>query len=243
VNPFDLTGKDILVTGASSGLGRQIAIACSEQGGNIFLTARDEKRLDETYSNLKGEGHKIIQADLRHDEEIENLVISLPKLHGVVYSVGTSTILPTGFLTREKFHESFESNFNAVVLLNERLVRLKKLTRNECSVVWISSISIQYPFIGGGLYVSAKAAIEGYSRVFAAEMAKKGIRSNCIRPGYVKTPMTDATEELSKEAVRKIEEQQPLGLGTPEDVANTVVFFLSDASKWITATNLILGGG
>jgi len=124
---------------------------------------------------MAGEGHSIMVADLLSDENIESLVSGLPALNGVVYSVGISKILPAGFLTRENIRESFDSNFTSVVLLNERLLRMKKLLRDKCSVVWISSISTKYPFIGGGLYVSSKAAIEGYSRVFAAEMAKKGI--------------------------------------------------------------------
>jgi NAD(P)-dependent dehydrogenase (short-subunit alcohol dehydrogenase family) len=243
MNAFDLTGKNILITGASSGLGRQAAITCSRHGANVFLTGRNRKRLEETRKLMDGENHSIIAADLTNDTEIEGLVFVVPKLNGVVYSVGITSIVPAGFIDREKIEETFKANYESVVLLNERLFRMKKLERDNCSLVWLSSISTQYPFVGGGLYVSTKAAIEGYSRVFAVEAAKKGIRSNCLRPGYIKTPMTNATEELSSEVVGKIEEKQPLGLGTPEDVANTIVFFLSDASRWITGTNLIMGGG
>lgn len=243
MNAFDLTGKKILVTGASSGLGRQAAITCSHYGAQVFLTGRNRGRLQETIDMLEGQGHAVILADLASDDDIEELAASLPKLNGVVYSVGITSILPTGFIDRQKLDDVFRVNFDAVVLLNERLLRLKKFERDNCSLVWLSSISTQYPFIGGGLYVSTKAAIEGYSRVFAVEAAKKGIRSNCLRPGYIKTPMTNATEEISSGVVDRIEERQPLGLGTPEDVANAIVFYLSDASRWITGTNLIMGGG
>lgn len=243
MSAFDLTGKIVLVAGASSGLGRESAIRLSEHGATLIITGRNEKRLKKTFEALTGVGHQYLVADLTIASEREKLADAVPKLNGVVYSVGTTSIIPTGFITEEKLSEVFKSNFESVVMLNERLTRKKKLAKGNCSVVWISTVSTQYPFIGGALYISAKAAVEGYSRVFAAEMAPKGIRSNCLRPGYVRTPLTAATEEISKNIAEKIEEKQPLGIGQPEDVANVVVFFISDAAKWITGQNLILGGG
>lgn len=101
-----------------------------------------------------------------------------------------------------------------------------------------------HPYVGGSLYVSSKAALEGYARVLALELAPRKIRVNCLRPAFVKGPMLDDTEKkMSKEVIKQIEEKQPLGLGEPEDVANAVIFYLSDASRWITGTNIILGGG
>ncbi len=241
---FDLTGKTILITGASSGLGRQCAITASRQGAAVFITGRNKERLDETFSRLSGAGHRMILADLTVEDDISMLVEQLPLLNGVVYSTGISDLSPARFIKAEDIKKTFDISFNASVLLTSQLLAKKKLEKNACSLVFISTISTRYPFVGGAMYISAKAALESYARVLALELAPRGIRSNSISPAFVKTPMLeDTAEKYSDEAVRKIEAQQLLGLGEPEDVANTVVFFLSDASKWITASNLIVGGG
>ena len=244
MNPFDLTGKSILITGASSGLGRQCAITASRHGAVVYLTGRNLERLLDTYNQLSGSGHHRIPADLTRAEDIANLVAQIPVLNGVVYSTGISDLSPARFIKPGDISKTFDISFNASVLLTSQLLAKKKLEKNACSLVFISTISTRYPFVGGAMYISAKAALESYARVLALELAPKGIRSNSISPAFVKTPMLDDTaEKYSNEAVLKIEAQQLLGLGEPEDVANTVVFFLSDASRWITASNLIVGGG
>jgi NAD(P)-dependent dehydrogenase (short-subunit alcohol dehydrogenase family) len=243
-DPFNLTGKTILITGASSGLGRQCAITASQQGAVVFITGRSQEKLQETFSKLAGTGHQLFPADLTLENDISRLVEQLPLLNGVVYSTGISDLAPARFIKSEDIAKTFNISFNASVLLTGQLLAKKKLAKNACSLVFISTISTRYPFVGGTMYISAKAALESYARVLALELAPKGIRSNSISPAFVKTPMLDDTaEKYSEEAVRKIEAQQLLGLGEPEDVANTVVFFLSDAARWITASNLILGGG
>jgi NAD(P)-dependent dehydrogenase (short-subunit alcohol dehydrogenase family) len=244
MNAFDLTGKRILVTGASSGLGRQCAITASQHGATLIITGRNQERLLETFGQLSGDGHQWLLADLTSEMEISQLVDQLQPLNGVVYSVGISDLSPARFITAAEISKTFDVSFNASVLLTSNLLTKKKLVQKACSLVFISTISTRYPFVGGAMYISAKAALEAYARVLALELAPKGIRSNSICPAFVKTPMLDSTaENYSQVAVKKIEERQPLGLGEPEDVANAVVFFLSDASRWITATNLILGGG
>jgi NAD(P)-dependent dehydrogenase (short-subunit alcohol dehydrogenase family) len=244
MNPFDLTGKTILITGASSGLGRQCAITASRHGATVFITGRNLERLLETYNKLSCSGHHRIPAELTNQNDIENLVAQIPSLNGVVFSTGISDLSPARFIKSQDISKTFEISFNASVLLTSQLLAKKKLEKNACSLVFISTISTRYPFVGGAMYISAKAALESYAKVLALELAPRGIRSNSISPAFVKTPMLDDTaEKYSDEAVRKIEAQQLLGLGEPEDVANVVVFFLSDAARWITASNLILGGG
>jgi NAD(P)-dependent dehydrogenase (short-subunit alcohol dehydrogenase family) len=244
MNPFDLTGKTILITGASSGLGKQCAISASKQGATVIITGRNPERLKETFDLLQGEGHRVIPADLTKEADIATLVEQLPQLNGVVYSTGISDLAPARFIKSEDISRTFSISYNASVLLTSALLAGKKLIKGACSLVFISTISTKYPFVGGTMYISAKAALESYAKVLALELAPKGIRSNSISPAFVRTPMLDDTaEKYSDEAVRKIEAQQLLGLGEPEDVANTVVFFLSDASRWITASNLVLGGG
>jgi NAD(P)-dependent dehydrogenase (short-subunit alcohol dehydrogenase family) len=244
MNPFDLTGKTILITGASSGLGRQCAITASQNGASVIITGRNQMRLLETYEQLSGTGHHWLLADLTIDMDIDTLVRQLPVLNGVVYSTGISDLSPARFIKPEDIAKTFDISFNASVLLTSQLLAKKKLEKDACSLVFISTISTRYPFVGGAMYISAKAALESYAKVLALELAPRGIRSNSISPAFVKTPMLDDTaEKYSNEAVKKIEEQQLLGLGEPVDVANTVVFFLSDAARWITASNLIVGGG
>jgi NAD(P)-dependent dehydrogenase (short-subunit alcohol dehydrogenase family) len=241
---FDLTGKTILVTGASSGLGRQCAITASHQGATLLITGRNKERLEETFNRLKGSGHRMLLADLTRQDDISAMVSQLPELNGVVYCTGISDLSPARFIKQAEIDKTFSISYNASVLLTSELLAKKRLVKNACSLVFISTISTRYPFVGGAMYISAKAALESYAKVLALELAPKGIRSNSLSPAFVRTPMLDDTaEKYSDEAVRKIEAQQLLGLGEPEDVANVVAFFLSDAAKWITASNLILGGG
>lgn len=244
MNAFDLKGKTVLVTGASSGLGRQTAITSSEYGARVIITGRNMSRLEETYQSLKGEGHIQIPADLTIQADIDRLVAAVPLLDGLVHSTGISELAPAQFITEAVIAKTFRISFDASVLLTAGILRKKKLTKGNSSIVFISSISTRYPFVGGAMYISAKAALEAYARVLALELASRGTRVNCIAPAFVRTPMLNETaENFSQEAVDKIEQRQLLGLGDPVDVANTIVFYLSDASKWITATNLILGGG
>jgi NAD(P)-dependent dehydrogenase (short-subunit alcohol dehydrogenase family) len=244
MTPFELTGKTILVTGASSGLGRQCAITASHQGATLLITGRNKERLEETFNRLKGSGHRMLLADLTRQDDISAMVSQLPELNGVVYCTGISDLSPARFIKQAEIDKTFSISYNASVLLTSELLAKKRLVKNACSLVFISTISTRYPFVGGAMYISAKAALESYAKVLALELAPKGIRSNSLSPAFVRTPMLDDTaEKYSDEAVRKIEAQQLLGLGEPEDVANVVAFFLSDAAKWITASNLILGGG
>lgn len=244
MNAFDLKGKTVLVTGASSGLGRQTAITASEYGARVIITARNEDRLGETFKSLHGEGHLKIIADLTVQADIDRLVESLPLLDGLVHSTGISELMPARFITGEAISRTYSISFEASVLLTAGILGKKKLAKGNSSIVFISSISTRYPFVGGAMYISAKAALETYARVLALELASRGTRVNCVAPAFVRSPMLEETaENFSREAVNKIEQIQLLGLGDPTDVANTIVFYLADASKWISGTNLILGGG
>ena len=243
MNAFSLKSKRLLITGASSGLGRAVAVAASEAGASLVITGRNTERLKETFKKLHGDDHVFLIADLTNESDINNLVTQLPLLNGVFFSVGVSAILPASFITREKLLSDMSVNFMAPVLLTTSLLKSKKLVNGKCSLLYMSTISTVYPFVGGGLYISARAAIEGYARVLALELAPKGIRVNCLRSGFVRTPMLDQTARISQEVVSKIESQQPLGIGDPDDVAQTAVFYFADASKWVSGTNLILGGG
>ena len=240
---FNLEGKTILITGASSGIGQQTAITLSEYGASVAITGRNEERLNKTLEALTGGGHQIIVADLTDEAELDKIVTECGEIHGVVHSAGITGHLPVHFIKEKHLSEMFRINYEVPVLLTGKLLKKKKIAKNG-SILFLSSIATKYPYYGGALYGSSKSGLEGYSKVLALEVAPKGIRSNCLSPSFVKGPMVDEAEKtISKDVLEKFEKVMPLGFGEPTDVANTIVFYMSDASKWITGTNLILGGG
>jgi predicted outer membrane repeat protein len=240
---FSLSGKTILITGASSGIGKEAAVRLSLCGANVVITGRNEGRLNETFQNLQAGANQIIKSDLTDPDQIESLTDKLRELNGVVHCAGITSHMPAKFLRQQDIDEIFNINYNVPVLLTSSILKKKKILNNS-SIVFLSSIATKYPYYGGALYTSSKAALEAYSRVLALELASKKIRSNCLSPSFVKTPMVDGAEKtISKDVLDKFEKMMPLGFGEAEDVANAIVFFLSDESKWITGTNLVMGGG
>lgn len=239
---FGLKDKAIFITGASSGIGKQIAQSVAEAGGKVIITGRNENRLQETYKLLKGDGHQFLYADLTVEEDIRKLINALPQLDGIVHSAGVTSHFPAKFIGTKQIDETFNINLYAPVLLM-KLILSKKLLKDSASVVFLSSVAAKYPYFGGSLYTASKLALEGYCKTLALELSVKKIRTNCLAPAMVKTSMLEKTEEtISKETLDKFQSVHPLGFGKPEDVANAAVFLLSDASRWITGQNIILGG-
>lgn len=239
---FGLKDKTILITGATSGIGKQIALSVAEAEGKVFITGRDENRLKETFNLLKGEGHSYRIADLTAEAELQTLVNELPPLNGVVHSAGITSHFPAKFIGSKQINETFNINLFAPVLLMKHILS-KKILIDSASVIFLSSVAAKYPYFGGSLYTSSKLALEGYCKTLALELSAKRIRANCLAPAMVKTSMLEKTEEtISKETLDKFQSVHPLGFGKPEDVANAAVFLLSDASGWITGQNIILGG-
>lgn len=235
--------KTVLVTGASSGIGQETAVRISKMGGTLVLTGRHNERLQHTLSLLEGSGHTAIAADLLNETERNDLVKQLPAVDGIVHSAGIVTPFPIKFIDQRKIDETLNINYEIPVLLMAGIIRAKKIKENG-SVVFLSSISSQHPHLGGTLYAGAKAALEAFSKVVALELMPLKVRSNCISPGMVKTPLYDnAEKEISKESMDRHVNLYPLGVGYPEDVANTAIFLLSEAGRWITGINIILDGG
>ena len=241
-NPFSLEGKTVLVTGASSGIGRATAIACSKMGAAVILTARNEERLLETKQLINKEC-TIYPADLTSEQDLEKLISQLPEIDGVVLCAGQTQTIPVKFAKREKFTSPFEINFFALVELNRLLFSKKKL-KKDASVVIISSIGGLRIFNSGNMiYGTSKAALDSYMKYAAREFSTRSIRVNSICPGMVETPLIHAgvyTEEQLEEDVKRY----PLGrFGKPEDIANAVIYLLSDASSWVTGHGLVIDGG
>lgn len=239
---ISLLNKTILITGASSGIGKATALLCHKFGANIILTARRESELKNICNQLKNNSSYVV-ADLTSDEDIGKLVTVIPNLDGVVHCAGIVKPVPIKFIKKKHLGEMFDINFSSAVLLSSSLLSQKKINSNS-SVVFVSSVSVNHPYTGGALYVSSKAAIEAFNKAFALEVAPKKIRSNVVAPALVKTEIWNhITESFTEDDIQKIENQYPLGLGEPEDVANTILFLLSDASKWITGTTITMDGG
>ena len=244
-NPFSLEGKTVLVTGASSGIGREIAIASSRMGATVVVTARNEERLQATLDSLESSGqeHRLLVADLTSSDEMTALVASLPSLDGAVLCAGNSTTLPLQFGSRDKFDEMFDVNFFAPVELL-RMMYKKKILQKGASVVLMASIGGTHSFMpGNGVYGASKAALNSFMKYAAREFASRRVRVNSICPGMVDTPLihrgTITEEQLAEDAKR-----YPLGrYGQPEDIANGAIYLLSDASSWLTGHDLVIDGG
>lgn len=246
MNPFTLEGKTILVTGASSGIGRGIAIACAQMGGKVILNGRNEKRLQETLTMLEGDGHQIVVADLSKQDALESLADKMPDLHGWVNSAGIPKVSPIKHFSREDVEEIFNVNITSTMLLLSMLVRMKKLKRGA-SVVFISAVTGAFVGSKGDTsYCATKGAVNGFMKGAALELAPQGIRINSINPGLVPTNILNLANDLAGEEhhTEIMLDKYPLKrLGTPDDIANGAVYLLSDASSWVTGTNLIIDGG
>lgn len=245
-NPFSLSGKTILVTGASSGIGRGIAIQCSKMGGVVLITGRNKERLQETFNMLEGTGHQMILADLSSNEELENLVAACPEVNGFVYCAGILKICTLRTITDDILNETLKANVLGTVKLTSLLVKKKKLQKRT-SIVLVSSLSGNYIAGTGELaYSTSKGALNGFMRSAALEMASKLIRVNAVCPALVPTDLSRQYHDIvaEEELKAEISHKYPLKrMGTVEDVANACVYLLSDASSWITGTNIIIDGG
>lgn len=246
INPFSLEGKTILITGSSSGIGRGIAIECSKMGAKIILNGRNTERLHETLEMMDGNGHQIIVTDIGKQEGIDILLSELPVLDGCVLCAGMPQVCPVKHFKREHIEEIFSVNSIAPIMITSGLLKKKKIRRGS-SVVLIESVSGVFVGTKGDVsYNASKAALNGFLKGAALELANQGIRINAINPGLIPTNILDLSNKMFAESHHEdiMLEKYPLKrYGKPEDIAYGAIYLLSDASNWVTGTNIVIDGG
>ena len=245
---FSLQGRNILISGASSGIGRCVAVFCSRAGANVLMLGRNEKTLCETLEIMEPARHALAVIDLNdfssYADVIAPFVEKNGKIYGIVHSAGLEFSGPYNLTKPRNFQDIF--NINAVAGFELSRIVASKFADTEAggSYVFISSIRALFGVEFATAYSASKGAVIAASRSLALELAKKHIRVNTISPSLVLTPLLDKYfESLPEETIRSMKQQHPLGFGKPEDVANACIYLLSDASRWMTGNNIILDGG
>ena len=248
-DPFSLENKRIVITGASSGIGRDCSIACSRMGARVILFGRDPARLSETLQGMVNpENHVVNTIDLLAytdiTKRVNEIVYNTGRIDGLINCAGISTTLPVNAVSPEKMIFFFQTNVAGPLNLTRQIVRSANFSEKGGSVIFISSVMSVVGENGKTLYSMTKGALVAATKSIAIELSKRKIRVNCISPGVIVTPMSqNAVYSKDEESFNRIKNLHPLGLGKPEDVANACVFLLSDASRWITGTNMIIDGG
>lgn len=242
LNPFSLKDKTIFVTGASSGIGISIAIESSKMGADVIITGRNSERLNKTFEQLFGESNKQIEADLTKSSDIEKIVQDLPTINGIVLNAGIVKTLPVKNITDQAIEEIFETNIISSIKLLSRLLKSKKITHGA-SIIFISSVSTFNVKVGNSLYSGTKGAVNSFSKAMALEVAKQAIRVNCIQPGFVPSNLLENSGIENDSILKWYKERHPLGLGSPNDIANACIYLLSDAAKWVTGSIFTIDGG
>ncbi len=243
MNLFTLEGKTILITGASSGIGRATAVLCSQMGATLLITGRNSERLADTLNALEGTGHKSITADLADESEISRLIEWTPPLDGLANNAGIIDLLPSDYITREKLGHILDVNTYAPITLFAGLARRRRLKKGS-SAVFTSSLAGNFIAANGNaMYSVSKAAVSAYAKTAALEMASRKIRVNCVCPGMIETELIrnpNVTPEMLAEDMKRYPLKR---YGKPEEVAAGIAFLLSDAASFITGINLVIDGG
>ncbi len=247
INPMDLSGQTILVTGASSGIGRETCVLLSQLGAKLILVARNEERLEQTKSLLDGDDHRVEPFDLADVDSIPRWLKVVGKedgpLDGLVHSAGVQVTRTLQFLSSKNIDDVMQVNFTAAVILAKGF-RQRGVSAPSSSIALISSVMglVGQPAVAA--YAASKGALIALTKSLALELAGEGIRVNCVAPGQVRTEMTQMmAQSLTEEQYAAIEAHHPLGIGEPIDVANAVAFLLADTGRWITGSTLVVDGG
>lgn len=241
-NPFSLKKRNILITGASSGIGIGIATEISKFGANTIITARNKTRLTETYNHLEGSYNQMFTTDLSVVEDIEKLVDSVPILDGIVLCAGIIKTMPVKNITDAAIEEIFQTNIISSIQLLKRLLKAKKIAHGA-SIVFISSVSTFNVKVGNSLYSGTKGAVNSFAKAMALEVAKQHTRVNSIQPGFIPSNLLQKSGIENESVLQWYKERHPLGLGSPNDIAYACIYLLSDAAKWVTGSIFTIDGG
>jgi len=242
-NPFDIAGRTILVTGAASGMGKATAILCAKMGAKVVAADFNAEGLHNTLSELEGKGHVAYTINLADESSWETLINEIPSVNGFAGCAGIANMNPFPFISQAEIDKVFHVNFFGPVMLVNKLLKAKKLEKGS-SVVFVSSVDgPKVVHAGNSVYSAAKNALVGMARNMAIDLAGKKIRVNCVLPGTTDTPLI-RTSNVTEEMLAETAKQFPLKrFGTVEDMANAIVYLLSDGSSFVTGTELTVDGG
>lgn len=241
-NPYSLEGKTILITGAASGIGKATSIECSKVGAKVVAVDLNSEGLAAVMPQLEGEGHLSFAGNLCDEEFLKSLGEQAPALDGVFLCAGVSDTTPVKFITEEKIARVMNVNLVAPIMMLKQLLVKKKINKGG-SLVWMSSYGAEKVEPGLGIYAASKSAVNGIMRAYAKELVSRKIRSNSIMPMMIRTELLSTLNNISDKDWEKQEAMYPLGFGSPLDVAYAAIYLFSDASRWITGTQIKMDGG
>lgn len=242
-NPYSLEGKTILITGASSGIGKSAAIECSKMGANVIITARNGTKLSQLMNELEGNSHRMVLCDLSNEADIDKMVEKLPEVQGLINNAGYTKILPVQFINTEAINDIFQVNTVAPMLLLQKLLKKKKIKKGA-SIVFTSSLAgLGCCTVGNSMYSATKGAISAFIRCVALELAPKNIRVNAVCPAMVDTGILSSGTITEEQLAIELNNYPLRRFGKPTDIALAMVYLLSDAASWVTGDNLVIDGG
>ena len=247
-HPLDLAGKTVLVTGASSGIGRDASVLLGELGARVVLSGRDTARLESTRGQMKGDGHATAPLDLEDIEKIPEWMLGLARehgpLHGLVHCAGITATMPVRFQPFAEVDRIMRTNWATAWGLAKGFRQKQVRAGGDARIVFISSVMGVVGQPGIAAYASSKGAMLALAKSLAMEFSSEAIRVNCVVAGHVKTEMAEKLESsLTAEQFEAIKRMHPLGIGTSRDVSYAVAFLLADTGRWITGSELVVDGG